>query len=295
MADMLGKRHFKMMAQMKRRDFLKLAAASLLSCGNIPEARAMTPELAHAIQRENHDAHIKDYLHKMRNFNGHHKDDLYLDSRGFRILKICLRRLKNLQRIVGHGNFHLLNFNAALKVARNYSKVGRFTREELDFLEKIFYEDASRYGFYGKKTLKHLDDGADIQKVTKVPYSGNYLFKGPAFETYKKIKRDLGDRAILTSGIRSVVKQLLLFLDKTFHSGGNLSLASRSLAPPGYSFHGIGDFDIGQVGFGALNFTERFTTTEVCRRLEDLGYINLRYMRGNPLGVRYEPWHIRVT
>jgi hypothetical protein len=279
---------------MKRRHFLKIVVAHLISYGYLPVAMATTSELRHRIRHENYDVHIKDYLCKMRNFSEHHKGDLYLDHRGFRILKRCLRRLKNLQRIVGHGNFHLLNFYDAQKVARNYSKVGRFPKEELDFLEKIFYEDASRYGFYGKKILKDIDIRIDIHKVIKIPYSGNYLFKGPAFETYQKIKKDLGKRAILTSGIRGVVKQFLLFLDKTYHSRGNLSLASRSLAPPGYSYHSIGDFDIGEVGFGTFNFTERFTTTEVYRRLGDLGYINIRYIKENLFGVRYEPWHIKV-
>ena len=67
----------------------------------------------------------------------------------------------------------------------------------------------------------------------------------------------------LTSGIRGVVKQFLLYLDKADNNHGNLSLASRSLAPPGYSYHGIADFDVGQIGYGILNFTGRFTTTEV--------------------------------
>ena len=111
---------------------------------------------------------------------------------------------------------------------------------------------------------------------------------------YKKLKNSAGDKLYLTSGIRGVVKQFLLFLDKAETNRGNLSLASRSLAPPGYSFHGIADFDVGQMGYGALNFTEQFTTTEVFKKLEDLEYVSLRYMEGNLKGVRFEPWHIKV-
>jgi LAS superfamily LD-carboxypeptidase LdcB len=73
----------------------------------------------------------------------------------------------------------------------------------------------------------------------------------------------LGNKVILTSGIRSIIKQLTLFLNKAYKNNGNISLASRSLAPPGYSYHAIGDFDVGQVGFGVANFTEKFTTTKV--------------------------------
>ena len=130
---------------------------------------------------------------------------------------------------------------------------------------------------------------------TRPSYTGNYLYKGLPLETYQKIKRDVGDKVILTSGVRSVTKQLLLFLNKAYNKDGNLSLASRSLAPPGYSYHGIGDFDVGQIGYGADNFTKRFTGTEVYRKLRDLRYLNIRYTENNLLGVRFEPWHIKVS
>ena len=99
----------------------------------------------------------------------------------------------------------------------------------------------------------------------------------------------------MTSGVRGMMKQFLLFLNKAYANNGNLSLASRSLAPPGYSFHGNGDFDVGQSGFGSLNFTAQFTETAVFKRLADLGYLKLRYPKDNLLGVRYEPWHIKVS
>ena len=86
----------------------------------------------------------------------------------------------------------------------------------------------------------------------------------------------------------------MLFLNKVVRSNGNLSLASRSLAPPGYSYHGIGDFDVGQIGLGSDNFTERFTTTSVYKRLNEQGYVKIRYPLDNLLGVRFEPWHIKV-
>ena len=112
---------------------------------------------------------------------------------------------------------------------------------------------------------------------------------------YRKLQSDLSGKVVLTSGIRNIVKQTHLFLAKTIQSEGNLSRASRSLAPPGHSFHGIGDFDVGKIGFGSRNFTEQFAQTEEFSRLVELGYINMRYPEGNLLGVRYEPWHIKVT
>jgi len=280
---------------MKRRDFLKAITTGIIVGGIAPSKVLADIIKVHPITTaENYDDHIKDYLDKMHNFNKPHGGDVCLDRKKFQILKSSLKRLKRLQRTVGYGNFYLLGFDDAISVASNYSRVGPFSRAELDFLEMIFYEDGALYGFFGEKPLKNLTYRVKKQEVVKVPNNGNYIFKGQPVETYKKIKKDIGDQVSLTSGVRSVIKQFMLFLNKTYKSNGNLSMASRSLAPPGYSFHGIGDFDVGQSGFGVANFTERFTTTDVFKRLEALGYVNLRYPKNNHLGVRFEPWHIKV-
>ena len=105
----------------------------------------------------------------------------------------------------------------------------------------------------------------------------------------------MGDTVVLTSGVRGVAKQMYLFVNKAVDTGGNLSMASRSLAPPGYSFHGAGDFDVGKKGFGYRNFTEDFARTDEYKKLRDLGYIDIRYPMGNLYGVRYEPWHVKVV
>jgi LAS superfamily LD-carboxypeptidase LdcB len=129
----------------------------------------------------------------------------------------------------------------------------------------------------------------------KVPYSGTYLHRGTSVEVFRRIEKKIGEELVLTSGVRSIMKQFLLFLDKAYKNDGNLSLASRSLAPPGYSFHGIGDFDVGQRGFGINNFTAHFTGTTVYSKLLEHGYLALRYPDENLLGVRFEPWHIQVA
>lgn len=280
---------------MKRRDFLKALIAGVIGSGLATEALAKITKIPRATPVENYDDHIKDYLYKMQHFNKSHEDDVCLDREKYRLLTSSVKRLKLLQRTVGHGNFYLLNFDDAIKIARNYSRVGRFPKAELNFLEMIFYEDSVLYGFLGEKPLKNITERIRRHEVVKIPYTGNYLYKGLPLETYKRIKQDLGRQVILTSGVRGLIKQFLLFLNKAYKSNGNLSLASRSLAPPGFSFHGIGDFDVGQVGFGVANFTERFTTTEVYRKLLYLNYINLRYTPDNLLGVRFEPWHIKMN
>tara|TARA_B110000438_G_C15402269_1_gene473907 strand:+ start:166 stop:582 length:417 start_codon:yes stop_codon:yes gene_type:complete len=133
------------------------------------------------------------------------------------------------------------------------------------------------------------------RKVTKIARTGHFLYRGESEALYHKVKQDLVDSIVLTSGIRSFVKQTHLFLAKTIQSKGNFSHASRSLAPLGDSFHGIGDFDVGKVGLGSKNFTAEFSKTKEFQRLVDLGYVDMRYPKYNSLGVRYEPWHIKVV
>ena len=241
------------------------------------------------------DQFLKDYLHRMRNFDKFHDGDIVLDAREMKLLNSTVEKFKKVQDNVGHGNFYLLSFDEALGFARQNGSIGAFTPEETEFLEKIFYEDAAKYGFLGDKPLPGLTDAVKKDVAYKVPHTGNWLYKGKPLETYETIKGILGDKVILTSGVRSVVKQFLLFLSKAQVCRGNLSQASRSLAPPGYSFHGVGDFDVGQKGLGARNFSSSFTETEVFKRLNDLGYIVLRYPKDNLLGVRFEPWHIKVA
>lgn len=279
---------------MKRRSLLKTLGLGCVGFGIAPELLAKTVEMSSGEENKILDDGLKDYLKKIHNFNEPHPDDVLINSSLYSTFESTVMRLRRLQRLVGHGNFNILNFPDGLALARNYSKVGEFTKSELDFLELVFYEDGQRYGFMGQKPLKEITDQVKKKDVIKIPRSGNYLYKERSIEIFDNIKKELGDQVILTSGIRSVMKQFLLFLNKTYESKGNLSLASRSLAPPGYSFHGNGDFDVGQKGYGKLNFTGTFTETEVYKRLSELGYLQLRYPEDNKLGVRYEPWHIKI-
>ena len=101
---------------------------------------------------------VKDYLTKIKNYNTHFDDDIILNGQEFQLLKSVVARLKRVQRTVGHANFALLNFDAALVYSRNYSKVGAFPKEEIEFLENIFYRNANDYGFYGEKVMTNLTD-----------------------------------------------------------------------------------------------------------------------------------------
>ncbi|MAS81329.1 MAG: peptidase M15 [Legionellales bacterium] len=280
---------------MNRRSLLKVVGLGFLGLGFAQEVSSKKIQGYFAGKKTYPEDGLKDYLQKIQNFNKHHDDDVLLNTEQYGIFESTVLKLRRLQKLVGHGNFNILNFTDALSFARNYSNVGEFTKKELKFMELTFYEDGQLYGFLGQKPLKEITDQVRKKDVIKIPYSGNYLYKERSIEIYQEIKKELGDQVILTSGIRSVMKQFLLFLNKVQRSEGNLSLASRSLAPPGYSFHGNGDFDVGQKGYGKLNFTGTFTETDVYKRLSEMGYLQLRYPEDNKLGVRYEPWHIKIN
>ncbi|MEA3523252.1 MAG: M15 family metallopeptidase [Campylobacterota bacterium] len=221
--------------------------------------------------------------------------DIYFSLADYECASRLLARLKRVQSIVGHGNFNIISFDYTLLIPKYHRSVGRFQRDELELFEKLFFINAANYGFYGEKVVDNITTVFNKKEMKKVPYTGHFLYQGDALEHYEKIRRCVGDSIILTSGVRSIVKQMYLFLGKVFSVEGNLSLASSSLAPAGYSYHGIGDFDVGKVGFGARNFTRDFETTDEYKKLMDLGFVTIRYHENNPFGVRYEPWHIKVV
>jgi len=234
-------------------------------------------------------------LEKVRNFNGDFADDVYLSQIERPVLHSLFVRLKRAQRLVGHGNYNLLGFDQLFKYGRHYPEVGEFTPAELQLIEKLFFTEARKYGFYGEKVTKDLTARIPTQEAVKIPQSGHFLFKGESKAYYQKLRRDIGDSVILTSGIRGNVKQTHLFVAKCLESSYNLSKASRSLAPPGHSYHGIGDFDVGSCGWGYSNFTDKFAETDEFKRMQDLGYVQIRYTKDNRYGVRFEPWHIKVV
>ena len=220
--------------------------------------------------------------------------DTWLELAEAPLLESTLARLRRVERTVGHGNFHTLGFDEMLRYARSYKSIGAFTRAELDFIERMFHADARLYGFMGSKVAARLTEPVP-GKLVRPGGTSQRLVRGDALTRFEAMRAEAGDDLVLTSGVRGVVKQARLFLAKVVRSEGNLSRASRSLAPPGYSYHGIGDFDVGQRGLGAANFTDRFARTRLYRRLVETGHLVERYPLGNDLGVRHEPWHVMVV
>jgi len=234
-------------------------------------------------------------VQKSLDFERDYDDDIFVSDTDQPTLQSLFVRLRNLQNTIGYGNFNIVSFDDARQYAKRFDAIGAFTVAEAEFIEKLYETDAKDYGFFGKKVSASLTQTYTAQQVIKIPRSGHYLLNDDSLDYYKKLRKEVGDSIILTSGIRSNVKQLYLFIAKTVRVNGNLSRASRSLAPVGYSYHGIGDFDVGRVGWGAKNFTNDFSNTEEFKRMRDLGYVAIRYDEGNQLGVRFEPWHIKVV
>lgn len=293
-----------------RRKILKVGAASLLmgSAGTIllsnDEAQKLKnvnseAEKSNKLSLNNknleHELAVQDNLQKVKKFNQTFSEDLFLSNEKYTVFQHTLKKIQTVQKVIGYANFNLISFDDMIFYSRRLSQLEKFTTAELALIDDLFFFDANKYGFHGYKVIKDLTSRINKKETIKIAGSGHYLFQGEALAKYNQLKRDVGPDLILTSGVRSVVKQLQLFLAKLYVSKGNLSLASRSLAPPGHSYHGIGDFDVGKKGFGKLNFTSQFSETEEYKKLIELEYVDLRYTKDNQIGVRYEPWHIKVV
>lgn len=233
-------------------------------------------------------------VEKSEYFERNFHDDIWLTETEKAIVVSIVKKLRKIQQFVGHGNFNILAWDSLLFFSHNYRHIPSFSKIEINYLEELFYFNAQDYGFMGNKVFKNLTTKLKRRDVHKVPRSGHYLLKGDSLKVYEQIRKDIGPKLILTSGVRGIVKQFHLFLEKVIETKGNLSMASRSIAPPGYSFHGRGDFDVGKINLGFKNFTEDFADTTEYKKLSRLGYVDIRYPASNQLGVRFEPWHVKV-
>jgi hypothetical protein len=236
----------------------------------------------------------QDLRSKSDHFEHDFADDIRIDDSKLQIMRLLVKKIRAVQERAGHGNFNIMGMDEFFRVASQMGDAIAVTPGEKNFLEETFQFDAKRYGFQGKKASPDFTEAISRERVIKIPHTGHYLRKGKAAEVYEKITKDVGSTITLSSGVRGIAKQFHLFFEKGLEAGGNMSKASRSLAPPGYSFHGHDDFDVGRKGLGAKNFTDAFARTEEYKKLIDLGYVSIRYTESNLLGVRFEPWHIKV-
>ena len=280
---------------MNRRSFLSLVSVSALAGYGLHKyytARDIDEDISNAaVDSLNENSSLV----KVTNFDSTFSDDVLLEKNRMSTLILLHKKLKYLQSYVGYANFSILSFTDLFRYAKNSSKIEAFTHQELELVDDLFNINAKEYGFLGERVNYKLNERIERKILTKVPASGQYVYKGQSLDTYKRLKADIGEDMILTSGVRSIAKQIYLFVNKAVEVNGNLSRASRSLAPPGHSYHAIGDFDVGKKGLGELNFTKEFANTSVYEQIRTIKYINIRYHETNTLGVRYEPWHIKVV
>ena len=220
--------------------------------------------------------------------------DKFLTADEYSTLLSLDTKLTKLRRHVGFGNFNLISYDDSLKIARMNRRIGAFTKEELSLIDRFFSDNPAKYGFYGERTCYYISNKISKKHVVKIPRTGHYVYKGTATEDYERIIGDIGDTLYLTSGVRNVMKQLSLYCSKLKRLKGNLTQTSKDIAPPAYSFHTIGDFDVGKLGLGSRNFTAAFAKTAEFREMRKLDYVSIRYSPNNSDGVRFEPWHVKI-
>lgn len=281
------------------KSMLKEAETSFLLGQNLPYVTEQIEEIGAPEIRAQDNVEVKNATsisQKSKNFEEVYSDDYFLSPEKLEILKRAHEKLHQVQQLVGYANFNLISIDEAFSLAKNRSQIEEFTQVEKSILEEIFFTDAKKYGFYGERVLTSFTQKSITkEEVAKIPRTGHFLFKELANESYERLLKDVGPSLVLTSGIRTLAKQSYLFATKSLQSNGNLSKASRSVAPPGYSYHASGDFDVGKVGFGYKNFTAAFAKTKEYKKISKLDYVDIRYTQTNKFGVRYEPWHIQTV
>jgi hypothetical protein len=279
---------------LSRRDFLRISciaaavsATPVASFGEILHKFNAEPEVKDSV------FFSKDYFNKIKDFDRSFPDDIMASQEEYAHIRSCHGKIRAVMNYVGFANFNILGWDDMLKTMGRVSRLQGLNAREQLYVEELFNRDAAVYGFFGEKVMTNLTDNVNRNDIIKVRGTGHFIYKD-AVSTHNKIMKDMRSLT-LTSGIRGVVKQLYLFMNKAVQTQGNLSMASRSLAPVGYSFHGVGDFDVGIRNWGADNFTDRFATTKEYASLIHGGYMRIRYDEKNPYGVRFEPWHVKVV
>ena len=181
----------------RKRNIPKYLSNAALSVSAVADARLEGPcgssqNLRSGYQLAAKWRYSQEYFQKLNRFNKPHPCDIHLSRSDRALVHSVVGRLRRLQVVVGHGNFQILSSDDALHLARRYSQVERFPQNEIDFLERTFYEEATRYGFYGEKVLPRLSDSIRKRDVVKI--GGNNLLKGAAAREYRKIQYVIGDR-----------------------------------------------------------------------------------------------------
>ena len=201
-------------------------------------------------------------------------------------------RLARIAAKIGAGNFNLSDFDAVRRTARTPGIGALSAHEEAEF-EALFALDAARIGFLGPRVTHSLSASLPWARLRAVAGSGQHVFPA-AWAVFSRARQAIGPQLIVTSGARGVPKQMLVFINSALR-GGLIARTVHSVAPPGYSYHAVGDIDVGDRHLGGVNFTAAFAGSAIHQRLAALDFIHFRYPRNNKFGVQFEPWHLQIA
>ncbi len=205
-------------------------------------------------------------------------------------LRSLAARLNDVQNVIGQGRFNLVSF-ADVRAAARQTAQGALTAAEESSCRELFHLDARRIGFLGARVVRDMNYALPQAELLRVD-GGQHLFPA-ASALFARARAAVGPQLIVTSGARGVPKQMLVFLRSALRAG-IIARPVHSVAPPGYSYHAVGDMDVGDRALGGANFTAAFANSATYRKLIALPYVRLRYPRNNALGVSFEPWHLQV-
>ena len=206
-------------------------------------------------------------------------------------LRVMAHRLAQAEAKIGHGRFNLANFDEVRATARAAGSPFS-AREEVEF-QALFALDARRIGFLGPRVTQDMNAALPVARLRAVAGTGQHVYP-EALAVYERARRAVGEQLVVTSGARGVPKQMLVFINSALR-GGLISRTVHSVAPPGYSYHAIGDIDVGDRRLGGANFTVAFARSSTYQRLAALDFIRFRYPINNPFGVQFEPWHLQIA
>ena len=139
---------------MQRRAFVQFALATPLAW-RVGAATAGTPERAF-------EDPARDYLSRMRTPDCDYPGDVRADGRTRAVLASLHGRLERAERIIGYANFSVISLDDLVAYSRNYPDIGALPLSEAALIEELFYADASRYGFLGRKPLDKLTQRIDL-------------------------------------------------------------------------------------------------------------------------------------
>jgi hypothetical protein len=215
-------------------------------------------------------------------------------------LRALADRLAAVERHMGAGRFSVTDYPAVFALGAAHAAL-RLSPAERATLDALFALDARRFGFAGPRASASLEATLPVSSLVTTRGSTARVYP-PAAALVARLQAAGCARLVVTSGVRGIPKQTLLFVRKVLQGGGTgwdfaraYATAARSVAPPGYSFHATGDIDVGESGAGPeVNFSERFVQTGTYRCIAAQPGVRWRYPPGNEAGVMHEPWHLAV-